>query len=259
MFCMVPSMIDAYAALFGQAVRLSLVMEENLRVPPNGNGCGLTQEALLDGLRELHTIASRMGFAPTAKHIDGLWSLVSQRLHNEHDLPADIKNIRQRFGIDAASMMLFRVEPDDVQFYAQRDLFGPEVAAKFPDAQKDLTEAGTCYALGCYTASAMHLMRALESALKTLAQTIPGFTLGARDTMGGVVSKLRTLVTHLPDGTQDESRRKQKLNKAQLYFDGVTSALRNPTMHSAEFWSAVEVSSALGNAKLFLQDLAEVV
>ncbi len=44
-----------------------------------------------------------------------------------------------------------------------KPLFGDDVFAKFPDATKDISEAGKCLALGRNTATVFHLMRAMET------------------------------------------------------------------------------------------------
>ena len=57
---------------------------------------------------------------------------------------------------------------DDVKYYEQEQLFGPEVFANFPSTRHDVTEAGCCYATGRYTACVFHCMRVVEKGLHAL-------------------------------------------------------------------------------------------
>ena len=51
-------------------------------------------------------------------------------------------------------------------------LFGDHVNKAFPSSAGEIDEAGKCLALGRWTAAVMHLMRALELALKALQQEL---------------------------------------------------------------------------------------
>jgi hypothetical protein len=58
-----------------------------------------------------------------------------------------------------------------VSFYSPTTpLFGDAVADAFPAAEQEITDAGKCRAAGLWTASVMHLMRAIEEPLNSLAQ-----------------------------------------------------------------------------------------
>jgi hypothetical protein len=60
----------------------------------------------------------------------------------------------------------------DLCYFEQAKLFGEDVFAKFPSANSDIVEAGTCLALERGTACVMHLMRACEVGLRALAATL---------------------------------------------------------------------------------------
>jgi hypothetical protein len=64
---------------------------------------------------------------------------------------------------------VFRVPPDQKQYYEQANLFGPKVAAAFPSCERDIQKAGSCYAVGQEDACVHHLMLVLERGLKALA------------------------------------------------------------------------------------------
>jgi hypothetical protein len=60
----------------------------------------------------------------------------------------------------------YLVESGKVEHYETIPLFGIKVFDNLSDANYDIEEAGKCFALGRNTACVMHLMRALEVALK---------------------------------------------------------------------------------------------
>lgn len=55
-----------------------------------------------------------------------------------------------------------------VEFYGKT--WGDSVAASFPSATADIQEAGTCFALGRFSAAVFHVVRASEHGLKALAR-----------------------------------------------------------------------------------------
>jgi hypothetical protein len=167
--------------------------------------------------------------------------------------------VRNRAMEEGEKLMLFPIDPSSIDRYNNPLLFGHVVKDKFPDANQDIIDSGNCYALRQPTACILHLMRALESSLKTLAKNIPGFTLEPKDTMGMVLKKLQKLAQHLPDGTFDEIELKKKVHKSALHFHDITEAIRNEAMHTGSFYSMEEANTALVSAKLFLNDLASVI
>ena len=60
-------------------------------------------------------------------------------------------------------------------YYQRDDLFGVEVGEHFKGASFDIKEAGSCYAVGRYTACVFHLMRVAEYGLKTIGKRV-GYT-----------------------------------------------------------------------------------
>jgi hypothetical protein len=61
---------------------------------------------------------------------------------------------------------------EEKNYYQKDDLFGPEVGEQFKGASFDIKEAGTCYAVGRYTACVYHLMRVAEFGLRSIAKRV---------------------------------------------------------------------------------------
>jgi hypothetical protein len=62
------------------------------------------------------------------------------------------------------------VDPERTQELENALLFGTDVHAAFDGAWKDITEAGSCLAVGLPTAAVFHLMRVAEHGLRALAR-----------------------------------------------------------------------------------------
>jgi len=244
--------IKAYAALHATVTNKLYEMEKKLR-----NGESKAHD-------EIHSLEFTILKACHEIPLPGTANLIEvalYRYNNNHvtNLQTDIFYILLEAVKEGKQMMLYKVDDKNVEFYKNPTYFGHNIESKFPDAQRDLIEAGTCYALGCPTASVMHLMRALEALLQALANAIPGLTLKPKDTMGEIVKKVTNWATRLQDETHAEIERKRRISTAAMHFQNITNALRNPTMHTGEFYSLEDTNTALVCAKLFVCELADII
>lgn len=199
------------------------------------------------------------GFPETALSMKSMLQKIKLDILKQDEIESELVFIRKTASLEAEKLMLFPVDSANIDKYNSPLLFGSPVKDKFPDANQDIIESGNCYALRQPTACILHLMRALESSLKTFAQNIAGFTLAPKDTMGMVLNKLQKLAQHLPDGTSEELEIKKKVHKSALHFHDITEAIRNEAMHTGAFYSMEEANTALVSAKLFLNDLASLI
>src|SRR6266404_438123 len=116
-------------------------------------------------------------------------------------------------------------------YYEQPKLFGDEVFNKFPSANNDIFESGTCLALERGTATVMHLMRVVEVGLKVLASTLG---VGIQDDWGGYSRAIQAIDDALTAKIKAAGKRtpdQQFYAEARVTIDGVKIAWRNPVMH----------------------------
>jgi hypothetical protein len=72
---------------------------------------------------------------------------------------------------DELQLRMFIFIPSDYAVYCDKsELFGADAAAKFPEANKEIRQAGNVYAIGSYTACVFHLMRAVEHGARALVK-----------------------------------------------------------------------------------------
>lgn len=132
-------------------------------------------------------------------------------------------------------------------------LFGDEVFNAFPSANDDIAEAGACLALGRSTACVMHLMRAAEVGLSTLANTLG---VGKKNDWGSYLREIEKELVTRAKTSGARSPDEQFYSEAATSFDHLKRAWRNPTMHVDRSYSvdrAEEIFQAVGS---FMRHLA---
>lgn len=131
-------------------------------------------------------------------------------------------------------------------------LFGASVANRIPEASDDVSEAGKCFAVGRYTASAFHLMRAMEVAVKVLSSEL-GIENVERE-WGKLLSDIAKAIEPMRKG---EKRDEWSAVHANLYH--VKQAWRNKTMHPKRTYTEEEAREVFDAMKAFMRQLASLL
>ncbi len=150
---------------------------------------------------------------------------------------------------EMSAKRFFLVENNRVEFYDKaNNLFGDEVVNKYPNAIDDIEGAGRCLALGEGTACVMHLMRVMESGLKSLSSSL-GITYAP-----SWDSHLKQIERNISLNHKNKSI--EWKNNEKIYRDlsgdllTIKQAWRNPTMHVGRKYSsdeAYEIYTAVRN------------
>jgi hypothetical protein len=138
-------------------------------------------------------------------------------------------------------------------YYEQPKLFGDEVFNKFPSANNDIFEAGTCLALERGTATVMHLMRVVEVGLKALASTLG---VGAPSDWGGYIREIDHALTARTKAAGKRTPDEQFYAEARVTIDGVKIASRNPTIHVENSYSPERAEEILIAVRGLMRNLA---
>ncbi|NPD67326.1 HEPN domain-containing protein [Lichenicola cladoniae] len=152
----------------------------------------------------------------------------------------------------------FCVSASMAELYDQsHHLFGENVHKSFPDSTYDLSEAGMSLALGRYTAVVFHLMRAMESALKAVANTL-GATVHDKDGIflpwGPIASNLKTKIDAMSKGDKQIA-----WYSLHAHFHSVGKAWRNQTMHPQQIYTEDEAKQVFESVKSFMKTLAPII
>lgn len=124
-------------------------------------------------LEHFGTGCELLGAKSALRHTKRVIDSLRQKKATPPEIEAWTKELASRFRDDIELQFLFVIAPDDVAYYENAvGLFGAEVVRAFPSAVADLEEAGKCLALDRTTASAFHLMRALEVPIQILAKQL---------------------------------------------------------------------------------------
>jgi hypothetical protein len=156
---------------------------------------------------------------------------------------------------------LFMVIPaDKAEYYNHPELFGSQVAAKFPKANKEITEAGNCYATGNHTACVFHLMRAVELGARCLVRRLKVKTLRHRVELcdwGSIATALNEAVKNLPKRKSlKASETAAFYSHAVAQFFNFKDAWRNQVAHTRDIYDEHVAMSVMVNTRQFVEHLA---
>ena len=147
---------------------------------------------------------------------------------------------------------------DHVELLSDSPLFGDKVEEAFPSARYDISEAGRCLALRRSTACVLHLMRALELGLASLATALE---VGHADRNWQAIIEciekqigLRNKHTHGPKWKDEDE---PFFSGAVFHFQLVKNAWRNPTMHAKSKYTEEEAEEIYDGARSFMRHLSE--
>jgi hypothetical protein len=136
-------------------------------------------------------------------------------------------------------------------------VFGAEVETKFSGQSEDIGEAGKCIALGRYTASVFHLMRAMESALKVLGVNLNVTVVDKNNVdleWGKILSNMSAPIEAMPKGNE-----KEDWSAAFALLVHVKQAWRNPTMHPKQTYTEEQAKEIFAATRSFMNSLADLV
>lgn len=157
------------------------------------------------------------------------------------------------FHDEMEARLIFVMPPRHGAFYTDEPLFGPDVENAFPSSAPEITEAGKCRALGRWTASVMHLMRALEPALLALQDAVQVNVPKEQwdQIINQVDSKIRE-ITKRSHGKADE----QWYSEAASHFRLIKNAWRNHAQHLHERYDEERAVVIYDSVRAFMRHLA---
>jgi len=171
-------------------------------------------------------------------------------------LASALEHLFQRVQADTKSVALLHVPPEDVELYEQgADHFSAAARRRFRAAIEDMSEAVKCLALGRYTASVFHNMRASETAVRKLAEALE-IVLGPKWTWNQIADQAAAKIKDLPVDTPVNSRRKARLASACAHAHMLRIAYRNEVMHPNTSYDRHQAVQILAGTRGFLNDLA---
>jgi hypothetical protein len=241
-------MLELNAREFIELIHALLATERSIRGHTGELGPMLTASRdrangeVIKALKKLelpHSIKTAEEMVAGAKTIEGLHKAIEQ-LWNNVALELDGRKFYGPLTKYAA-------------YYEQPKLFGDEVFNKFPSANNDIFEAGTCLALERGTAAVMHLMRVVEVGLRAVGGTLG---VGQQDNWGAYVREIDKALEAKIKAAGKRSPDQQFCAEVRVTFDGVRMAWRNRTMHVENNYSPERAEEILGSVRTLMRHLA---
>jgi hypothetical protein len=152
------------------------------------------------------------------------------------------------------SCLFFHVPSKQAEYYNQRELFGPDVNAKFPSIEFDTVEAGNCCAFGRGTACVFHLMRIMEVGVQQFGNRL-GVKFADEKNWQNILDEVNKAIKFLPP--KDPITAEMSQASANLY--AVKLAWRNEVMHPKDTYTLEEAKNLISQVRLFMQQLAKIV
>jgi HEPN domain-containing protein len=205
-------------------------------------------------LDDLGRVCADYGFSALFKEIQRNRVTVENRC-TYRELSAIAENLGTRLRDEYEDVLLLWIE--NKQFYRKDNLFGSQVSDRFPAAADDIKEAGTCYALGRYTACIFHLQRVMEVGLKILADPIGESHTPNWDSI------LKKIDAELKKDWEVRKEffkgNEQKIADASAMLQAVKTAWRNPTMHVDNIYDEEKALDVWNAVKGFMSSLCTII
>lgn len=187
-----------------------------------------------------------------------LTSKLSQRLRDSgyctyKQLFVQLAAISETLREEIASTVFLWIPAEDSTYYEHAELFGPAVSEKFPSAQEDIRAAGSCYALGFYTASVFLLMRAVEHGLRAIAREL-GVPFDP-DTWGTVIKNVLAKIEQMKIQSTDASLL-EFYGQAASHIRNFQQGWRDRVSHGRRPYTKQEAMDLFLSVKMFMRQIA---
>jgi hypothetical protein len=145
---------------------------------------------------------------------------------------------------------VFRIPFERKNYFEQDELFGSKVTAAFPSCERDIRNAGSCYALEQEDACVHHLMLVLERGLKALAAKV-GVCPYQQSSWHTVITNIDTKTKTLPRGPDLDFYR-----EVNAQFGFLKVAYRNHSEHAHDdFYDMPKALHILNHVRDFMNEL----
>lgn len=173
-----------------------------------------------------------------------------------------VSNVRDRIVEELEDCKFLHIPTQKVDYYNAAHLFGADVTRKMPKISEDISQAGTCYALGLNTACVFHLMRALEYCVQRLGKKLKVNISVASRSWAEIVDHINLQVRALPSGkkhTKAQNVKKQRFSLAASRLDHVRIVWRNDVMHPKATYDESEAFEVLTAVDAFLKSVVDLL
>lgn len=175
-------------------------------------------------------------------------------------LSAMILELRNRINDEIRKHVFMYIPAEQAKYHNHFGLFGQDVRNRFPKANKEITEAGNCYAADNWTATVFHLMRAMEFGLRALARRLKvrlpkPIELEEWARIIVAIEKEILKIEQMPK-TRKRERDLEFYHGAASQFRHFKNAWRNHVMHTRSFYDEEEAGIVMRHVGEFMRHIA---
>lgn len=221
----------------------------------------LTQEERLQGVAVVQQI--EVFLAELGIDTGRCFERVKSKLHHPEaaktKLSALILELRNRISDEISRHLFMHIPMKQAEYHDHAALFGQEIRNRFPKANKEITEAGNCYAAGNNTACVFHLMRAVELGVRPIVRQLrvnlprPAELCEWGQLVGGMEDALKKLPKRTSTAA---SARSEFYSHALAQFRNFKDAWRNHVAHTRTSYNEHQAMSIMVNTRHFFEHIA---
>lgn len=233
--------------LLGEMVREMIIRAEGRT--------GKVSSEMASEVRSIREVGQEAGLSVTLYTVDRLLDYLKKPKGLQYrEAVTQLNVISNSIEAELHSFKFLRIEAADAKYYQDKQLFGEDVASRFPTATQDVEEAGKCLALSRGTATVFHLMRVMESGLKALAKALD---IPYAPSWESYIKQIETKISekHKHKGIKwkrDEPFFREVLGNLQT----IKIAWRNPTMHIVRQYTPEEADDIFRAVRSFMRKIS---
>lgn len=241
-----------------------ILLEQLTSTIPNQK---MTQDAkviFLKSLEALAETANKLELKITAKIIAKNYKEIFDLLkidksYDRYDLQLFIRNaqtVLSTFQTEITERQLISpLIAHEIFIHKKNSTFDESVEIAFPKIRNEIAEAGKCRAFGLWTASVMHIMRALENPLEILAQY---FAIEACSNWNATLNQIEAELKRR-NKTNYDSEVEQWASEAIAHLKAIKNAWRNYAQHGKAVYDEMEAISIWNNSHALMLTLAKKI
>jgi hypothetical protein len=179
---------------------------------------------------------------------------------NRAQLDGLLGELHRNFSREASQQIFLKIDKDKTVFYRPTTVLSELTRMTFPDAESDLREAATSYAVGLNTASVFYSMRSLEKPIHALAKKLRVKLSKHIDlaTWGEIHTSIKTKTDRMRNKRHTKARDKQLkfYSDAGAEFGFLKDSWRNYVSHARETYNPLQALQAFQHSMAFIENLA---
>jgi hypothetical protein len=254
-------MLVNYAAFFATSSRSFSGFYSRFQHDPKSDSVASEEEIenLTFALDFAAKTAAALGMTGTEHLADELCRTIKV-IRRKHAIAAKLSSVQSILAKELSERRFLYVPPERASFYNNKNLCGKIVAEKFPAAEREIVEAGNCYALERPTACVFHLMRVVPYGIWALSKLLK-----VKYSNNFILLDWNSLIQPIENAVNAMAKLSRTIKKRddQRYYSEIVQHLyfckdawRNHVSHSNEAYDMAQAESVMDHTSLVMKLVA---